>query len=278
MLPILRVILLWFDVLRSSRGWGLRGCIQSAVLGCVGLCTKPCCRCFVYLEMLSLSTRRDALCKVDGGPKEAVCLSNIIITVARSLSLRLSLPTAWEGCLSQFQQRDSSQCRLGWGQTCVACHRPDLSGCQDVMAPIVAEACLAVMPPLPSKASVSVEHVRVCKLLGGSAADSHVVHGMVVSRDAEVMHPQASLWRKPRPICAAERLHHCAGILRLMIENRSQETKESLLTRLSHVFVQYHAFMFFVLEIISITCDFLARSRKISSAYLISVSSFVFFV
>lgn len=42
------------------------------------------------------------------------------------------------------------------------------------------------MPPLPAKASLSVENVRVCKLLGGSAADSHVVHGMVVQRDAQV--------------------------------------------------------------------------------------------
>lgn len=50
----------------------------------------------------------------------------------------------------------------------------------------MAEACLAVMPPLPAKASLSVENVRVCKLLGGSAADSHVVRGMVVQRNAEV--------------------------------------------------------------------------------------------
>lgn len=57
---------------------------------------------------------------------------------------------------------------------------------QDALAPFVAEACLAVMPPLPAKAMLSVENVRVCKLLGGSAADSHVVRGMVVQRDAQV--------------------------------------------------------------------------------------------
>lgn len=58
-------------------------------------------------------------------------------------------------------------------------------GFEDILAPFVAEACLAVMPPLPAKPSLSVENVRVCKLLGGSAADSHVVRGMVVQRDAQ---------------------------------------------------------------------------------------------
>lgn len=57
---------------------------------------------------------------------------------------------------------------------------------QDTLSPFVAEACLAVMPPLPAKAMLSVENVRVCKLLGGSTADSHVVRGMVVQRDTQV--------------------------------------------------------------------------------------------
>lgn len=61
-----------------------------------------------------------------------------------------------------------------------------LSAAQDTLSPFVAEACLAVMPPLPAKAMLSVENVRVCKLLGGSTADSHVVRGMVVQRDSEV--------------------------------------------------------------------------------------------
>ncbi|CAN0229270.1 unnamed protein product, partial [Discosporangium mesarthrocarpum] len=58
-------------------------------------------------------------------------------------------------------------------------------GFEDTLAPFVAEACLAVMPPAPKKASLAVENVRVCKLLGGSAADSHVVKGVVVQRDAQ---------------------------------------------------------------------------------------------
>lgn len=57
---------------------------------------------------------------------------------------------------------------------------------QDTLSPYVAEACLAVMPPLPAKAMLAVENVRVCKLLGGSTADTHVVRGMVVQRDSQV--------------------------------------------------------------------------------------------
>lgn len=57
---------------------------------------------------------------------------------------------------------------------------------KDNLAPFVAEACLAVMPPAPAKPTLAVENVRVCKMLGASMADSHVVHGMVVQRNAEV--------------------------------------------------------------------------------------------
>lgn len=66
---------------------------------------------------------------------------------------------------------------------------------QDTLSPFVAEACLAVMPPLPAKAMLSVENVRVCKLLGGSTADSHVVRGMVVQRDTQVC-PRAQVFRR----------------------------------------------------------------------------------
>ncbi|CAM9486714.1 unnamed protein product [Phaeothamnion confervicola] len=58
-------------------------------------------------------------------------------------------------------------------------------GFEDTLAPFVAEATLAVMPPAPAAPSVSVESVRVVKLLGGSVAQSHVVRGMVVQRSAE---------------------------------------------------------------------------------------------
>lgn len=65
---------------------------------------------------------------------------------------------------------------------------------KDTLSPFVAEACLAVMPPLPAKAMLAVENVRVCKLLGGSTADSHVVRGMVVQRDTQVS-PCAEVFR-----------------------------------------------------------------------------------
>jgi T-complex protein 1 subunit theta len=41
------------------------------------------------------------------------------------------------------------------------------------------------MPPASKKASVAVDNVRVCKLIGGTVADSQIVKGVVVQRDAE---------------------------------------------------------------------------------------------
>jgi chaperonin GroEL (HSP60 family) len=38
---------------------------------------------------------------------------------------------------------------------------------------------LNVMPPVPKKASVNVENVRICKLQGGSVDQCHVINGMV---------------------------------------------------------------------------------------------------
>ena len=43
----------------------------------------------------------------------------------------------------------------------------------------------AVFPPPPKKPSVTVDNVRVAKLIGGAASDSQVVRGVVVQRDSE---------------------------------------------------------------------------------------------
>jgi T-complex protein 1 subunit theta len=57
------------------------------------------------------------------------------------------------------------------------------SGYQAVLAPYVAQACIAVMPSAPKKPSLNVDSVRVCKLPGGTIDDSVVMKGIVVSRD-----------------------------------------------------------------------------------------------
>ena len=59
-------------------------------------------------------------------------------------------------------------------------------GHETFLSTLVSRACIAVMPPAPKRASVAVDNVRVCKLIGGSVADSTVIHGVVVMKDTEV--------------------------------------------------------------------------------------------
>lgn len=56
------------------------------------------------------------------------------------------------------------------------------SGTEELLAPLIAEACLSVMPPA-GMGSFNVDNVRVCKLKGGHIADSKVVFGVVCQRD-----------------------------------------------------------------------------------------------
>lgn len=56
-------------------------------------------------------------------------------------------------------------------------------GVEDILAPLVAEACVSV---LPSNINMfSVENVRVAKVLGGSLSDTTVISGTVLTRDVE---------------------------------------------------------------------------------------------
>jgi T-complex protein 1 subunit theta len=59
-------------------------------------------------------------------------------------------------------------------------------GSEDILAPLVAEACLGTMSSSSTgPASFSVESVRVAKILGGDISQSHVVHGFVALRGLE---------------------------------------------------------------------------------------------
>lgn len=51
-------------------------------------------------------------------------------------------------------------------------------GVEDLLAPLVAEACLTVLPKNPH--NFNVDNVRVCKILGSSLSESSVVKGMVL--------------------------------------------------------------------------------------------------
>lgn len=56
-------------------------------------------------------------------------------------------------------------------------------GSEDILASLVAEAALAVMPPNPK--NFNVDNVRVVKIMGGSLPGSRVVRGMVFGREPE---------------------------------------------------------------------------------------------
>ncbi|KAL1671584.1 chaperonin Cpn60/TCP-1 family [Schizophyllum commune] len=56
-------------------------------------------------------------------------------------------------------------------------------GVEDKLAALVAEACLAVMPPNPK--NFNVDNVRVVKIMGSSLKNSTVVQGMVFGREPE---------------------------------------------------------------------------------------------
>jgi len=56
-------------------------------------------------------------------------------------------------------------------------------GYEDLLAPLVAKACIQVLPKNPK--NFNVDNVRVAKILGGGVLDTHVVRGFVLPRGAE---------------------------------------------------------------------------------------------
>ncbi|KAK9827683.1 hypothetical protein WJX81_008031 [Elliptochloris bilobata] len=56
-------------------------------------------------------------------------------------------------------------------------------GFEDLLSPLIAQACIEVVPSNP--ANFNVDNVRVVKIPGGGAADARVVRGLVIKRGAE---------------------------------------------------------------------------------------------
>lgn len=56
-------------------------------------------------------------------------------------------------------------------------------GLEHIFTPLIAKACMSVLPANIN--AFSVENIRVAKVLGGSASDSTVVQGAIVLRDVE---------------------------------------------------------------------------------------------
>lgn len=59
------------------------------------------------------------------------------------------------------------------------------SGYEDFLAPIVAEACVSIMPKEDTRRPFNVDNVRVCKIIGGGVLNSSSVRGMVFRREVE---------------------------------------------------------------------------------------------
>jgi len=56
-------------------------------------------------------------------------------------------------------------------------------GQENLLCPLIAEACMAVVPDNPF--NFNVDNVRVVKILGGSVSQSEVIRGMVIARNTE---------------------------------------------------------------------------------------------
>lgn len=56
-------------------------------------------------------------------------------------------------------------------------------GREDLLAPLVAQACIQILPK--TGLTFSVDNVRVAKILGGGVVDTKLVKGFVLTRDVE---------------------------------------------------------------------------------------------
>eukprot|EP01118_Nematostelium_gracile_P004350 TRINITY_DN1508_c0_g1_i1.p1 TRINITY_DN1508_c0_g1~~TRINITY_DN1508_c0_g1_i1.p1 ORF type:complete len:539 (+),score=164.83 TRINITY_DN1508_c0_g1_i1:68-1684(+) len=56
-------------------------------------------------------------------------------------------------------------------------------GYEDLLAPLIAKACIQILPKNPK--GFNVDSVRVAKILGGGVGDTEVVKGHVITRDVE---------------------------------------------------------------------------------------------
>lgn len=75
-----------------------------------------------------------------------------------------------------------------------------LSDYTDLISKLVAKACIRCLPRNPE--SFDQEFVRVTKILGGSVLDSHVINGLIVTRNSEgsinrLENPKIAIYNAP---------------------------------------------------------------------------------
>lgn len=97
------------------------------------------------------------------------------------------------------------------------------SGTEDILAGLVAEAVLAVLPKNPF--NFNVDNVRVVKIMGGSLEQSRVVKGMVFGREPDGIIKQA---RKAK-----------VGVFSCPIDISQTETKGTVLLKNAQEMVDY---------------------------------------
>lgn len=99
-----------------------------------------------------------------------------------------------------------------------------LHGHADILAPLIAEACISV---LPAKAeNFNVDNVRVGKILGGSLADSQVIKGLVVARGCETATQKTEN--------AKIAVYNCP------LETQGAETKDTVLFKTADELINYN--------------------------------------
>jgi len=97
------------------------------------------------------------------------------------------------------------------------------SGTEDILANLVAEAVLAVLPKNPL--NFNVDNVRVVKIMGGSLEQSKVVKGMVFGREPDGIVKQA---RKAK-----------VGVFSCPIDTQQTETKGTVLLKNAQEMVDF---------------------------------------
>lgn len=98
-------------------------------------------------------------------------------------------------------------------------------GLEDVLAPLVAEACLAAMPKNPG--NFIVDSVRVCKILGGTVNSTCVVKGLVIPKEADG---------------SVKHVEKCkVAVFQNSVDAESTETKGTVLLQSAQELLSYNA-------------------------------------
>jgi len=97
-------------------------------------------------------------------------------------------------------------------------------GYEDLLSPIIAQACISVLPK--NAKNFNTDNVRVAKILGGGVLDTTVIKGQVITRDAETTIKKA--YKAKIAVFAAG------------IENAKTETKDTVMIKDADTLINYN--------------------------------------